>query len=133
GGTRTASICAAAVALADALDRLPKQLRPPEGPITPSNDPKLYDPNRALADEMAAISVGIVEGEIRLDLHYADDSPAEVDMNVAWTAGGRFVEIQGSAENGGGFDMGQMQKMLELAVGGCRQLLSKMRQARGQE
>lgn len=130
GGTRTASICAAAVALADALDRLPRELPAPQGPITPSNDPKLYDPSHALADELSAVSVGIVDGEVRLDLDYSDDSRAEVDMNVAWTAKGKFVEIQGSAENGGGFDPSQMQKMVDLAVVGCRQLLEKMRRAR---
>ena len=130
GGTRTASICAAAVALADALDRLPRELSLPETPITSANDPKLYDPAHALADELAAVSVGVVEGEIRLDLDYADDSRAQVDMNVAWTAAGKFVEIQGSAENGGGFDQEQMQQMIDLAVSGCRQLLVKMRLAR---
>lgn len=130
GGTRTASICAAAVALADALDRLPRELPTPEGPLTPSNDPKLYDPTHALADEMAAVSVGIIDGEVRLDLDYSDDSRAEVDMNVAWTARGKFVEIQGSAENGGGFDGGQMQNMVDLAVAGCRQLLEKIRASR---
>lgn len=130
GGTRTASICAAAVALADALARLPKTLPQPEGPVSPSNDPNLYDPARALADELSAVSVGIVDGEIRLDLDYWDDSRAQVDMNVAYTAAGKLVEIQGSAENGGGFDLDQMQKMTALAVEGCKKLLDIMRGAR---
>jgi len=53
-----------------------------------------------------------------------------VDMNVAYTAGGKFVEVQGSAENGGGFDRVQMGKMMDLAVAGCEQLLRKMRETR---
>jgi ribonuclease PH len=79
-------------------------------------------------DELAAVSVGVVEGEVRLDLDYWDDSRASVDMNIAYTGGGKFVEVQGSAENGTGFDRSQMQKMIDLAVEGCGQLLEKMRQ-----
>jgi ribonuclease PH len=125
GGTRTASICGAYVALADAIGRLPAQLLP-DAPM-----PQYYDPKHALIDELAAVSVGIVDGEIRLDLDYSDDSRAQVDMNVAYTGGGKFVEVQGSAENGGGFDRQQMQKMMDLAIGGCERLMNLMRQARG--
>jgi ribonuclease PH len=135
GGTRTASICAAYVALADAIKRLPSQVPAPKVP-TPNPparfDPQFYDPQHALIDELAAVSVGIVDGEIRLDLDYSDDSRAEVDMNIAYTAGGKFVEVQGSAENGGGFDRDQMQTMMDLAVTGCNQLMKKMREALGQ-
>ncbi|HVT87432.1 MAG TPA: ribonuclease PH [Tepidisphaeraceae bacterium] len=127
GGTRTASICAAYLALADAIDKLPAQVPPPKSMMTASYDPKFYDPKHALVDEIAAVSVGIIDGEIRLDLDYADDSRAEVDMNVAYTARGRFVEVQGSAENGGGFDGKQMQQMLDLAVAGCKQLMKIMK------
>jgi ribonuclease PH len=121
GGTRTASICGAYVALRDAVAKLPAQL-PPEAPV-----PEAYDPSRALVDELAAVSVGIVDGEVRLDLDYWDDSRANVDMNIAYTAGGKFVEVQGSAENGAGFDRKQMQQMMDLAVKGCEQLMKLMR------
>ncbi|WP_428940860.1 ribonuclease PH [Fontivita pretiosa] len=136
GGTRTAAICAAYVALADALGKLPAEIAPPptapapDRPIPARFDPKYYDPGHALVDELAAVSVGIVDGEIRLDLDYADDCRAQVDMNIAYTAGGKFVEIQGSAENGGGFDRSQMQAMTELAITGCQQLMDRIRAAR---
>jgi ribonuclease PH len=117
GGTRTASICAAYVALSDALATLPRE-SPAAG----------YAPGQALLDQLAAVSVGLVEGEIRLDLDYSDDSRADVDLNVAYTGAGRFVEVQGSAENmgadGGGFDRKQFGAMLDLAVSGCKKLMS---------
>jgi ribonuclease PH len=124
GGTRTASICGAYVALADAVSKLPAQLRP-EAPM-----PMQYDPAHALVDELAAVSVGIIDGEIRLDLDYSDDSRANVDMNIACTRGGKLVEVQGSAENGVGFDRAQMDQMMDLAVFGCQELMKKMREAR---
>lgn len=127
GGTRTAAICAAYVALVDALARLPAQVPAPRGPapavLPPRYDPRFYQPHKALLDQLAAVSVGIVDGEVRLDLDYADDSRANVDMNVAYTAGGKFVEIQGSAENGMGFDRGRMDQMVDLAVRGCERLM----------
>jgi ribonuclease PH len=136
GGTRTASICAAYVALVDAIRRLPKEF-PVVGLkdiltelITPARyDPTFYDPARALVDELAAVSVGIVDGEVLLDLDYNDDSRAAVDMNVAYTAARKFVEVQGSAENGAGFDQPQMTKMIDLAVIGCRELMKMQRAA----
>ena len=72
---------------------------------------------------MAAVSVGVIEGQVRLDLDYYDDSRASVDMNVALTAGGKFVEVQGGAENGEGFDRGTMNRLLDLAEAGCRDLM----------
>src|SRR5207237_954010 len=84
GGTRTAAICGAYVAMVDALARLPEQM-----PDTPG-----YDPRHALVDQLAAVSVGIIDGEVRLDLDYQDDNRAEVDMNIAYTRGGKLVEIQ---------------------------------------
>ena len=95
------------------------------------HDPKFYDPSKALVDEMAAVSVGVVEGAVYLDLDYALDSKAQVDLNVAYTAGGKFVEVQGSAENGEGFDRTTMSKLLDLAVTGCGELMKRMRTARG--
>jgi len=117
GGTRTASICAAYVALADAIAKLPRD----------STDAG-FAPDKALIDQLAAVSVGIIDGEIRLDLDYSDDSRADVDLNVAYTAAGRFVEVQGSAENvgaeGGGFDRRQLDAMLDLAAAGCKKLMA---------
>jgi ribonuclease PH len=136
GGTRTAAICGAYVALAAAIGKLTPQVPPPArwsgGPsaVLPARyDPKFYDPKAALVDQLAAVSVGIVDGEVRLDLDYFDDCRANVDMNVACTAGGHFVEIQGSAENGQGFARSQMNGMLDLAVRGCEQLIGIQRQA----
>ena len=131
GGTRTASICAAYVALVDAVGKLPSELIVPKNArdmatevATPAKyDPKFYDPEHAIVDPLSAVSVGVIDGEVRLDLDYFDDSRASVDMNVAYTASGKFIEIQGSAENGGGFDRKLNDQMLDLAVAGCEQLM----------
>jgi ribonuclease PH len=130
GGTRTASICAAYVALVDALKKLPGEIRRPKGPAAEAGSPiparydqQFYDPAHALVDQLSAVSVGLVDGEVRLDLDYNDDSRALVDLNVAYTRSGKFVEIQGSAENGGGFDRKLTDQMLDLAVAGCEQLM----------
>ena len=74
-----------------------------------------------LRDSLAAISVGIVDGEPCLDLCYREDSSAEVDMNVVMTGDGRFVEVQGTAE-GEPFDQDQLQSMLRLAAKGIVEL-----------
>jgi ribonuclease PH len=130
GGTRTAAICGAYVALVDALAKLPAEM---PGAIEAGSarfDPRFYDPKTALTDQLAAVSVGIIDGEIRLDLDYHDDSRAAVDMNIAYTGGGKFVELQGSAENaGGGFDIAQLNRMVELGVKGCRELMQLQKQA----
>ena len=129
GGTRTAAICGAYVALADAVAKLPKELPPPPanknygGKLPARYDPSFYSPSTALSNQIAAVSVGIIDGEVRLDLDYHDDSRAQVDLNVAYTNGGKFVEVQGSAENGDGFDREQLNAMLDLAVKGCRELM----------
>ena len=91
--------------------------------------PAFYDPARALVDQIAAVSVGIVDDQFYLDLDYSLDSKAEVDMNVAYTAAGKFVEIQGSAENGQGFERDAMNKLLDLAVGGCKQIMKLQTEA----
>lgn len=134
GGTRTAAICGAYVALVDALAKLPATLPPPparyaSGPRPARFDPTFYAPSQALADQLAAVSVGLVGEEVRLDLDYADDSKANVDMNVAYTSAGRFVEVQGSAENGLGFDRARMDQLLDLAVKGCVEIMAVQRQA----
>jgi ribonuclease PH len=134
GGTRTAAICGAYVALVDALAKLPAEIPPPRNPADRTKfparyDASLYKPAEAIVAPLAAVSVGVVDGEERLDLDYVDDSRAEVDMNVAYTAAGRFVEVQGSAENGGGFDRGRMDRLLDLAVAGCQRLMALQRDA----
>lgn len=137
GGTRTAAICGAYVALADALAKMPVQMQLPPGialtnvsPPPPRYDPSFYNPAQALRDQLAAVSVGVVDGQIRLDLDYSDDCRAEVDMNIAMTGHGKFVEIQGAAEAGDGFDWQQMTAMLEMSRSGCVQLMDLMSHAR---
>jgi ribonuclease PH len=115
GGTRTASITGAWVALALALRKHFNE-----------NDPKSWP----LTGQIAAVSVGIVDGLPVLDLPYAEDSRAEVDMNVAMTAAGGFVELQGTAE-GRPFDRAQLDVLLGLADGGIRQLFEAQRAALG--
>ncbi len=102
GGTRTASICGAWVALHDACTRLVAR--------------GLIDAN-PLTTTCAAISVGIIDGEPRLDLPYEEDARAEVDMNVVMTGEGRFVEVQGTAE-GEPFSRDELDRLVALAEGG---------------
>ncbi len=107
GGTRTAAITGAYVALAQAALRAARSDRSSRG---------------ILKAPVAAVSVGIVAGRALLDLDYAEDQAAEVDMNVAMTAAGRFVEIQGTSE-GAPFGTPQLEAMLRLARGGIRRLI----------
>jgi len=115
GGTRTAAITGAYVALSQACDRLVAAKYLKRSPIT---------------DAIAAVSVGIVDGETRLDLPYEEDSRAEVDMNVAQTRSGRLVEVQGTAE-GGTFDRAQLDAMLDLASKGIAELCEIQEKALG--
>lgn len=111
GGTRTASITGAFVALVLAVQRMLQ-----EGVIEET----------PLLDWLAATSVGIVDGAPQLDLSYAQDSSAEVDMNVVMTGSGEFVEIQGTAE-GRAFSRTQLDQLLELAGVGIRRLIDTQR------
>jgi ribonuclease PH len=111
GGTRTAAITGSFVALADALGKIPG--------VTAAT---------VLRDCVAAISVGIVGGQPVLDLNYAEDSSAEVDMNVVMTGGGEFVEVQGTAEQVA-FGRDRLDAMLALAERGIRQLVALQRRA----
>ena len=140
GGTRTASICGAMVALADALASLPAEMPPaqfrprnPGDPLPAAYDAAFYDPRNALINPLAAVSVGIVAGKAVLDLDYALDCVAEVDLNVVRTADGRYVELQGNAEQGGvgggGFTPEQLAEMLRLAKKGIDELLATQREA----
>jgi ribonuclease PH len=113
GGTRTAAITGAYVALCQALQVLKKDGKIGEWPLT---------------DAVAAISVGKVDGELRLDLCFAEDSHAEVDMNVVATGAGKFVEIQGTAE-GEPFSNEELQLLLLLATEGINKLLKIQKEA----
>jgi ribonuclease PH len=79
---------------------------------------------------VAAVSVGIIDGEPRLDLHYDDDVRAETDMNVVMTGGGKFVEVQGTAE-GEPFDRALLDRLLNLAAAGIADLTAMQRAALG--
>jgi ribonuclease PH len=111
GGTRTASITGAFVALALAIEKL-------RGQSVLRSIP--------LSDYVAATSVGIVDGEPLLDLAYDDDSRAEVDMNVVKTGDGRFIEVQGTAE-ALPFGRDSLNTLLDLADAGIRQLVEQQR------
>jgi ribonuclease PH len=114
GGTRTASITGAWIALADAVETLLEQ-----GLIKKS----------PLKDSVAAISSGMVKGQPVLDLDYVEDSAAEVDMNFVMTGDGRFVEVQGTAEEEP-FTADQLDALRELASHGCRELKTLQLNAR---
>ena len=113
GGTRCASITGAMVALADAMRSLRAQ-----GLLA-------ADPIR---DFVAAVSVGVVDGQPVLDLDYSEDSACETDMNVVMTGAGHFVEVQGTAE-GAPFTREQMSGMLDLATKGIAELIKLQREA----
>ena len=106
GGTRTAAITGACLAAHDAFSRLVVAGLLPESPVR---------------RRVAAVSVGLVGGEVRLDLNYEEDVGAEVDMNVVMSSEGRFVEVQGTGENGT-FDRAQLDGLLDVAVRGLHLL-----------
>jgi ribonuclease PH len=114
GGTRTAAITGAYVALADAITWL-------------AAAGKLADP-KPLSCSISAVSVGVVDGRVRLDLPYAEDSRAEVDMNVVATDAGTLVEVQGTGE-GATFPRSTLDKMLDLAMAGCAELTRTQNEA----
>ncbi len=113
GGTRTAAITGAFVAVADAIGTLAK----PGAPASP-----------LVRDCVAAMSVGIVGGQPLLDLNYAEDSSAEVDMNVVMTGAGAFVEVQGTAEHTP-FSKARLDDLLTLAAAGIDRLIGLQRRA----
>ena len=108
GGTRTAAITGGWVALALALRSIGQEA--------------------AMIGQVAAVSVGVIEGEPRLDLPYEEDDRADVDMNVVATADGRLVEVQGTAE-GAPFDRAELNQLMDLAIAGCEQLFAMQREA----
>jgi len=113
GGTRTASITGAFVALHDAIDYLLKNKKIKKSP---------------LHGQIASVSVGIYNGVPVLDLDYAEDSNAETDMNVVMNDAGAYIELQGTAE-GHAFRADELQAMLDLAASGIEQLMLKQREA----
>ena len=112
GGTRTAAITGAYVALSDAVTYL-------------AAAGKLSDP-KPLSCAIAAVSVGVVDGRVRVDLPYEEDSRAEVDMNVVATDTGTFVEVQGTGE-GATFPRSTLDKLLDAALAGCDTLFAAQR------
>lgn len=115
GGTRTASITGAYVALADAIEVLKER-----GVV----------PGEPLLKPVAAVSVGIVDGRVSLDLPYEEDSRAEVDLNVVMQEGGSFVEIQGTGEQGL-FGRKELNEMLDVAELGLNSLIDAQKAALG--
>ncbi|MCT8342274.1 MULTISPECIES: ribonuclease PH [Photorhabdus] len=113
GGTRTASITGACVALADALNKMVEAGKLKESP---------------LKSMVAAVSVGIVDGEGRCDLEYVEDSAAETDMNVVMMEDGRMIEVQGTAE-GEPFSHDELLSLLALAKGGLEDIFDAQRNA----
>ncbi|PQQ32314.1 ribonuclease PH [Photorhabdus luminescens] len=113
GGTRTASITGACVALADALNKMVEAGKLKESP---------------LKSMVAAVSVGIVDGEGRCDLEYVEDSAAETDMNVVMMEDGRMIEVQGTAE-GEPFSHDELLSLLALAKGGLEDIFAAQRNA----
>ena len=115
GGTRTAAITGACIALVLACRALVAEGRIERVPVR---------------ELVAAVSVGLIDGEPRLDLDYAVDSTAQVDMNLVATESGGLVEVQGTAE-GRPFARAQLDELLELGLGGIRELLAAQRRALG--
>jgi ribonuclease PH len=115
GGTRTASITGAFIALVDLFKRLRQEGVVKEIPVS---------------DYLSAISVGIVDNQILLDLEYEEDSRAEVDMNFVMTGSGLFIEVQGTAERVP-FNKEQLDLMTELAVSGIQKIIDRQREIVG--
>jgi ribonuclease PH len=111
GGTRTAAITGGFIAVADAIAKIPG-----------------LQPSAAIRDCVAAISVGVVQGQAVLDLCYVEDSSAEVDMNVVMTGSGEFVEVQGTAEQVP-FGRARLDALLAVAESGIRRLVGLQRRA----
>ncbi|MGQ0648678.1 MAG: ribonuclease PH [Gemmatimonadaceae bacterium] len=109
GGTRTAAITGASVAVIDAFDWMVKSGRLARTPVR---------------RRVAAVSVGVLGGEPRLDLEYDEDVVADVDMNVVMTSEGRYIEVQGTGEQGS-FDRQELDALLDLAGTGIRELLER--------
>ncbi|MBR2682061.1 MAG: ribonuclease PH, partial [Atopobiaceae bacterium] len=117
GGTRTASVTGAWVALHDALASYVAAGKLKKLPLT---------------GQVAAVSMGMVGGELLLDLDYKEDSRAQVDMNLVGTADGRIIEVQGTGEKSP-FDRAQMNELLDMGQAGIAELVQLQREATGFE
>jgi ribonuclease PH len=115
GGTRTAAITGACVAVIDAFEWMVRSGRVATSPVR---------------RRVAAVSVGVIDGEPRLDLDYEEDVRADVDMNVVMSSEGRFVEVQGTGESGT-FDRAELGTLLDLAIKGIGDLEAAQRRALG--
>src|SRR5215203_604164 len=115
GGTRTAAITGASVALVDAFEWMVSKGKLKRSPVR---------------RRVAGVSVGVVGGEPRLDLDYSEDVVADVDMNVVMSSEGRFVEVQGTGEHGT-FDRAELDRLLNLATSGLGELDERQRSALG--
>ncbi|MEO6525584.1 MAG: ribonuclease PH [Gemmatimonadaceae bacterium] len=115
GGTRTAAITGACVAVIDAFDWMVKKGKLKRSPVK---------------RRVAGVSVGVIKGEPRLDLEYVEDVVADVDMNVVMSSAGQFVEVQGTGEHGT-FDRAELDRLLDLAAKGLAELDACQRQALG--
>jgi ribonuclease PH len=120
GGTRTASINGAFLALVDALASRSKVLR----------DPPLPRPGQVLRGSVAAVSVGLLDDVELLDLDYSEDKDAEVDLNLVMTGAGQFIEVQGTGEEAT-FTRGQLDRMLKLGKLGIDLITGRQREALG--
>jgi ribonuclease PH len=116
GGTRTASINGALVAVIDALNGMKKELAAPV--------------NEIVRDSVAAVSVGVVDGEERLDLEYVEDRDADVDLNLVMTGSGEFIEVQGSGEEAT-FRRKQLDKLIDLGEAGIQAITAAQKKALG--
>ena len=115
GGTRTAAITGASVALVDAFEWMVTRGKLKRSPVR---------------RRVAGVSVGVIRGEARLDLDYSEDVVADVDMNVVMSSEGRFVEVQGTGEHGT-FDRAELDRLLDIAVRGLAELDAHQRRALG--
>ncbi len=115
GGTRTAAITGACVAVSDAFEWMVRTGRIAQSPVK---------------RRVAAVSVGVIDGEVRLDLDYEEDVRAEVDMNVVMSSVGRFVEVQGTGEHGT-FGRNELNSLLDVAVRGIGELDAAQRSVLG--
>jgi ribonuclease PH len=127
GGTRTAAITGAFVALADGLTALHQGADAPRSPGTPPAPA----PREVLRDSVAAVSVGVVGGEELLDLEYREDKDADVDFNLVITGAGRFVEVQGTGE-GSTFTREQLDRLVELGRRGVAAITAAQRATLGE-
>jgi ribonuclease PH len=129
GGTRTAAINGAFVALADALSALQGRPGKPAPPGSPPSPP-FPAPAAVIRDSVAAVSIGLCDGETLLDLCYEEDKDAEVDLNLVMTGGGRLIEVQAGGEEAT-FSREQLDRLLALGTAGIGAITAAQKEALG--